>query len=117
MQDGVDAVALPGLLLHQRAAAGNQMAQLAGCVVGHPDLGNEVRGQELRQNLGVHLVGLDLGARDGPRAQGIGDNHATGVLAQQVGHRPGVDRGLEHMMRPIQRLDSITARGSMATIL
>ena len=92
----MDLVTQTGALLHEGAVPRDTPTQHARLGVGHPDLRDEVGGEELSEGAGVDLVGLDLGVRDRLGPQRVGDDDATGALGQQIGDRPGVGGGLEH---------------------
>src|ERR1700680_3292031 len=65
VEDAVDPVAEGGALADPRAAVRDLAAKRPGGLVRHPYLGDEVRSQQLGQNRGVDLVGLDLGLSNG----------------------------------------------------
>lgn len=58
LQGGMDLVLLPGSLAHQRAAARGQPSPRPGRLVGCPHSVEEPDRQQLREHLGIELVGL-----------------------------------------------------------
>lgn len=86
--DGVDLVARGGALAHKPGAVRHPPAQGPGLSVGHPDLGQEVGGAELREDLRVDLVGLDLACAIAFVCIGVRDRDPTDVLRQQIDDRP-----------------------------
>jgi hypothetical protein len=94
-EHAVDAVAHHRPLADQGRAAAGQFAEPAGLLVGLPDLRQEVAAEELGQDVGVDLVGLDLGLGDGFGSHGVGDQHLGHVRPQGVGHGPAVGGGLQ----------------------
>src|ERR1700735_5586859 len=56
---------------------GEQAAELLGGLVGLPDRGQVVAAQELGEDLGVDLVGLDLGLGDGASLERVADDDAV----------------------------------------
>ena len=72
-----------------------QPAQPPGRIVGLPHRRQVVGGQELGKRGRVDVVGLALGRGDRLRAQGVGDDDAARMAAQQVGQGPGIGRCLE----------------------
>ena len=100
-QDRVDLVAQPGALAHQAGAVRDPPAQRARGLIRRPHLRQEVRRAELREHLGVDLVGLDLRRRDRPRAHRVGHRHPARMLGEQLGDRPRHRRRLQHhVVRP-----------------
>jgi hypothetical protein len=53
----------------------------------------------VRQHLGIHLVGLDLGRCDGLGSQRITDHDAAAMRGQRIHHRPGVGGVLQRDRR------------------
>jgi hypothetical protein len=77
-------------------------AQGVGLVVGQPHAGQVVGRQQLREDLGVDLVGLDLGLGDRARLGRIRDHHARHPSLQQPRDRVRVAGRLQRhlVLRP-----------------
>ncbi len=86
-QDGVHLVLEPGPLAHQMGPARHQPAPHPGPLVSHPRLGQEIGREELREDAGVDLVGLDLRLSD------------RSGLARVRHHNPGHDVAQHHRDR------------------
>jgi hypothetical protein len=82
-------------LLDEQASMGDQLAQGPGLSIGQLHAGQEVGLQKPRQRVGIDLVGLDLGVRDGLHLQGVGHHDPAGVLGDNGVDRPGVESGLQ----------------------
>jgi len=95
-QDGVDLVLQPGPLTDQVRAAHHDPAKHSRPVIGDPGLRQEVRGQQLGQDAGVDLVGLDLRLGDGPGLARVRHHHPSDQRPQHRGDGVAVRRGLQH---------------------
>jgi hypothetical protein len=71
-------VALGGAAPDECGPLGDQRPQLPRPLVGLPDLGEVVGGQQLREHRGIDLVGLGLRVGDGPRPERVADHHPAG---------------------------------------
>jgi hypothetical protein len=91
----VDAVLQPGAFTHQPGAAGAERAEALGVGVGVPHGGEILRAEQLRQHLGIHLVGLDLGLGDGAGQERVGDHGLGDEGSQGGGHGPAVGGGFQ----------------------
>ena len=96
MQNAVKAILGCRLLLDQGQTMGEQSTQFADRVRGHPDLGDEVGGQELGQLDSVVLVGFDGCSSDPLDLQGVGDHGASDQGRNDVVAPPGIAGGFEH---------------------
>jgi len=92
----VDLVAKGGALAHERGPVGHPPAKRPGLCVRHPDLGHEVGGSELCEDLRVDLVGPHLRLGDRLGLHRVGHRDLAGVLGEQVDDRPRDRRRLEH---------------------
>jgi hypothetical protein len=84
-EDGCDPVADSRPVVDEAGAVRRQPAQPPGRLVGLPHRRQVVGGQELGER----------GRGDRLRAQGVGDDDAARMAAQQVGQGPGIGRCLE----------------------
>ena len=108
-EDAVDAILEPRAVGHQGRPHARQVPQPLGDAVRLPDLGEEVAPQEVRQDLGVDLVGLHLRLGDGPGLQRIADDDRRDEGAQDVGDGPGAGRRLDGQL--VGRLEVIPGEG------
>jgi hypothetical protein len=94
-QQALEVVLGPRPLGHQGGAVSEQAAEPLGAVVGLPDRGQVVATEELGEDLGVDLVGLDLGLGDGVGLERIADDDLGDEGAEDVDDGPGVGGGLQ----------------------
>jgi hypothetical protein len=86
-------------------------AQATGALVGQPDRRQEVRGQQLRQDPRVDLVGLHLRLGDRPRLGRVGHHHPPDQRRQQVRDRVTVPGRLQrHLIVGAQPIGPLTQR-------
>jgi hypothetical protein len=85
----------PGPLPHQVSASGHLPTQRPRSVVRQPHRRQKVRREQLRQDPGIDLVGLDLRLRDRPGLRRIRHHHPTHDRGQQGGDRVTVAGGLQ----------------------
>ena len=74
----------------------HELTQCPGSRAWQLHLRQEVEPQQLGQNVGIDLVGLDASVRDRFELGGIRDHHPIHVTAQDLDNRPAVEGGLEH---------------------
>ena len=89
-QDGVHLVLQPRALLHDVRPAQHLPAQRIGGRIRQPHRRQVVRGQQLRQDLRVDLVGLHLRLSDRPGLGRVRYHHPPGMAGQQGCDRPRV---------------------------
>ena len=94
-EDSADPVAESRPEAHECGPGGDPPTEGLGGRVRLPDLGQVVGGQELGEGGRVDRIGLRLRVSDRPSPQRIADHHPSGMLAEELGDRPGVRRGLE----------------------
>ncbi len=98
VQDAMHAVLESHLLLHEAGAVGHLLAEDLGLVVRDPDVREPSAGQQPHQDLGIHLVGLNLGFSYGAGAKRVGDYHRTGMLLQEAHDGKRVAGGFQGYM-------------------
>jgi len=108
-EDAVDAVLEPRAVGHQGRPHACQVPQPLGDAVGHPDFGEEVAPEQVRQNHGVDLVGLHLGLGDGPDLHGIAHDDRRDEGVEDGGHGPGAGRRLDR--QPVGGLEACPGEG------
>ena len=95
MQDRLDLVLQPRALAHQMRAPGDLAPARLGVLVGDPHARQVVGGQQLREDLGIDLVGLDLGLGDRPRLLRVGHHNPRNPAGQQPHDRVRVPGRLQ----------------------
>jgi len=83
MQDRLDLVLQPGALAHEMRAASDLAAARLRVLVSDPHPGQVVGGQQLREDLRVDLVGLDLRLGDRPGLLRVAHHNAGDMALQQ----------------------------------
>jgi hypothetical protein len=94
VQDRLHLVLQPGPLAHDVRAPRDLPAQRLRRLVGHPHRRQIVGRQQLREDLGIDLVGLDLRLGDRARLLRVRHNHARDARRDQPRDRVRVARGL-----------------------
>jgi hypothetical protein len=90
MENGVELILETGLLStdvvhpHDLATVSDECAELANGNGRHPDLGDQVGGQQLGQPDGGVLVGLDSGGGDPLDLEGVGDDAVSDKGSEKV---------------------------------
>ena len=95
VQHRVHLVLQPSGLTHDMRPTQHLAAQRAGRGIRTPHRRQIVRGQQLSQNLGVDLVGLDLRLGDRPGLGRVGHHHPPCSAGQHRRDRPGVPGRLQ----------------------
>ena len=87
---------------HHRHALGDEPPQCERIVIRRPDLGQEARGVQLREDRGIDLVGLHPRMRDRLHLHGVGDHHPGHERREQPYDGRRVPRRLENhlVVRP-----------------
>ena len=85
MQDRLHLVLQPRPLPHDMRPPGDLPAQRLRRLIGDPHRRQIVRRQQLREDRGVDLVGLDLRLRDRPRLHRVGHHHPRDPRLDQLG--------------------------------
>ena len=94
-QHCVNPVTDRGALADQGRSACGESSVVFNGRCGHPDAGQVVAAQELRQDEGVDLVGLDVGLGDRFGLHRIGDDDLGDPRLDQPDERPGVAGDLD----------------------
>ena len=95
MQDRLHLVLQPRPLTHDVGPPRDLPAQRLRVLISDPHRREIVRRQQLRQDLGVDLVGLDLRLGDRPRLLRIGHDHPRDMRLDQPDDRVRVARRLD----------------------
>jgi len=95
VREAVHAVDDFGMHLDQATALAHQLAQFANMHRRNPDFGDEIGGQEARQDKSVAFVGFGAGFGDLLDADGVSDLDIRDKMCQQVVDMPGIGGGLD----------------------
>lgn len=89
-QDGMNPVPDGGPLSDQGCPSRGKGTTVFDGRCGRPDPRQVIAPQQMSQNLGVNLVGLDVGLGDRPGLHRIGDNDFGDMISNEADERPGV---------------------------
>ena len=96
-------------MAHQLRPAQHLAAQCTGGCIRQPHRGQVIRGQQLRQDLRIDLVGFDLRLSNRSRLGRIGHHHPPGPTGQHRRDRPRVAGHLQrHLIGRTQALRECT---------
>jgi hypothetical protein len=96
LQGGGDLVLGAGALANELRPSCDEAPERPGPFVGTPDLGDEARGEQLREPAGVEAVRLLLCLRDLAQLLGVGDDYPRQMGPEDRGDRLGAARHFEH---------------------